>query len=134
MHTGYLLGSLAAAAMTLAVAGPAQARDDERAYCLTLTHRAVQANAQAGKWLDRVTRHDGVVIECDDKRIEFRRFSSLAPNRAGDEWREHTEQAWRRTQCTDARSRQAINKGWTIRATYTMATGENVSFNAEDCD
>ena len=71
MRTGYLFASLAVAALTLAAPTPAvHAQDGERAYCLDLTHRAVRMNAQAGKWIDRFTRHDGVSVNCDDKRVE----------------------------------------------------------------
>jgi len=134
MRTGYLLGPLALAATTLAWPAPVvHAQDGDKAYCLALTHRAVRTNAQAGKWLDRVTRHDGVTVTCDDKRIEFRRFSAVAPDRMGDDWEDRQEREWNVSQCRDARSRQAIEKGWTIRAVYTTAAGRNVSFDAE-CD
>jgi hypothetical protein len=134
MRTGYLLGPIALAAATLAAPAPiVHADDGDKAYCLALTHRAVRTNAQAGKWLDRVTRHDGVTVTCDDKRIEFRRFSAVAPDRMGDGWEDRQEREWNASQCKDARSRQAIEKGWTIRAVYTTAAGRNVSFDAE-CD
>ena len=105
---------------------------DDKAYCLALTHRAVRTNAQAGKWLDRVTRHDGVTVTCDDKRIEFRRFMAVAPDRMGDGWEDRQERAWNVSQCNDARSRQAIEKGWTS-APSTRPRRQNVSFDAE-CD
>ena len=133
MRTGSLIGILAAAATTFAAHPDAHARDGDKATCLAFTHRAVRTNAQAGKWLDRVTRHDGVAVACDDKRIEFRRFMAVARERLGDDWEEREERAWNATQCRNARSRQAIDRGWTIRAVYTTAAGENVSFDAE-CD
>ena len=89
MQRAYLLVPVAAAAMTAATPIPASSHDAaDKALCLTFTHRAVRTNAQAGKWLDPVTRHDGVVVECDDKRIDFRRFTKLTPRDAGDAWRE----------------------------------------------
>jgi hypothetical protein len=134
MRVEYLLAPFAAAAMMLTVGVQAvHARDGDRAYCLELTHRAVRANAQAGKWLDRVRRHDGVIVQCDDRRIEFRRFMAAAPDRMSDDWEEREEKAWNVSQCGNARSREAIQKGWTVRAVYTTANGRNVSFDAE-CD
>jgi hypothetical protein len=134
MRIEYLFGPFAAVAVVLAAATPAvHASDGDRAYCLELTHRAVRTNAQAGKWLDRFRRHDGIFVQCDDKRIEFRRFMAAAPERLGDGWEEREEKAWNAAQCGNARSRAAIEKGWTVRAVYTTATGRNVSFDAE-CD
>jgi hypothetical protein len=137
MHSRCLFAPLATAAVAFALTAPASAHGDgarEKAFCLTLTHRAVRENARAGKWLDPVTRHDGVVVECEDKRIDFRRFTTLEPGRTSDAWRERTERDWKAAQCSNETSRQAMEKGWTIRATYTMASGENVSFNADECD
>lgn len=133
MRTGYLLAPLAAAMTLAAPTPPAEARDGDSAYCLDLTHRAVRMNAQAGKWLDRFTRHDGVSVICDDKRVEFRRFMAATPASLGDEWQDRQERDWNAAQCSNPRSREAIQRGWTVRAVYTTATGENVSFDAE-CD
>ena len=134
MRTGYLLASSAVAALTLTALAPAShAQDAEKAYCLDLTHRAVRMNAQAGKWLDRFTRHDGVSVNCDDKRVEVRRFVAATPASMGDDWEERRERGWNAEQCSNARSLQAIEKGWTVRAVYTTAAGRNVSFDAE-CD
>ena len=134
MRTGYLLASSAVAVLTLTALAPAShAQDAEKAYCLDLTHRAVRMNAQAGKWLDRFTRYDGVSVNCDDKRVEVRRFMTATPASMGDGWEDREERAWNASQCNDARSRQAIEKGWTVRAVYTTAAGRNVSFDAE-CD
>lgn len=135
MHGRCRFISLAAATVALVVPGPALPHDDaDRAYCLMLTHRAVRANADAGRWLDRVTRHDGVFVECDDKRIEFRRFIRVEPRALGEDWEERKEREWKITHCRDPRSRAAMQKGWTIRAAYTTATGEKMSVTAEDCD
>jgi hypothetical protein len=121
--------------MVLAAPGPASSHDDgDKAFCLMLTHRAVRANAEAGRWLDRVTRDDGVVIECDDQTIEFRRFISVEPRVLGEDWEERKEREWKIDQCRNPQSRAAMQKGWTIRAAYTTATGEKVSISAEDCD
>jgi hypothetical protein len=134
MRTGYLLASSAVVALTLTALTPAShAQDAEKAYCLDLTHRAVRMNAQAGKWLDRFTRHDGVSINCDDKRVEVRRFMAAAPASMGEDWENRLEREWNATQCRDPRSREAIEKDWTVRAIYTTAAGRNVSFDAE-CD
>lgn len=134
MRTAYLLAPIAAATLTLSLEVPAaSAQDRDRAYCLQLTHRAVRTNAQAGKWLDRVRRHDGVIVQCENKRIEFRRFMAVAPDRMGDDWEDREERSWNAAQCSNPRSREAIEKGWTVRAVYTTASGRNVSFDAE-CD
>ena len=89
--------------MTLAAPTPAvHARDGDKAYCLDLTHRAVRMNAQAGKWLDRFTRHDGVSVNCDDKRVEFSRFMAATPASMGDGWEDRQEREWNASQCSDA--------------------------------
>lgn len=135
MHSRCRFASLAAAMMVVAAPGPASSRDAaDNAFCMMLMDRAVRANTEAGRWLDRVTRHDGVVVECDDKRIEFRRFISVEPRVLGEDWEERKEQEWKIAHCRDPQSRAAMQKGWTIRAAYTTATGEKVSIAAEDCD
>jgi hypothetical protein len=135
MHTRCRFASLAAATMVLAAPGPASSHDDgDNAFCVMLTHRAVRINADAGRWLDRVTRHDGMVVECDGKRIEFRRFISVEPSVLGEDWEEHKEREWKIAHCRNPQSRAAMQKGWTIRAAYTTVTGEKVSITAEDCD
>jgi hypothetical protein len=132
MRIGYLLASSAVAALTLTALAPAShAQNAEKAYCLDLTHRAVRMNAQAGKWLDRFTRHDGVSVNCDDTRVEVRRFMTATPASMGEDWEDRLEREWNATQCSNPRSREAIEKGWTVRAIYTTATGRNVSFAAE---
>jgi hypothetical protein len=134
MRTGYLSASSAAAALMLTVFTPAtHAQDAGRAYCLDLTHRAVRMNAQAGKWIDRFTRHDGVSVNCEDQRVEVRRFVAATPASMGDDWEDRKEREWNATQCSNPRSREAIERGWTVRAVYTTAAGRNVSFDAE-CD
>jgi hypothetical protein len=134
MRTGYLFASSAAAALMLTAFTPAShAQDAGRAYCLDLTHRAVRMNAQAGKWIDRFTRHDGVSVNCEDQRVEVRRFVAATPASMGDDWEDRKEREWNATQCSNPRSREAIERGWTVRAVYTTAAGRNVSFDAE-CD
>jgi hypothetical protein len=81
--TALIAIALALAAPTPSAQGYDEARD--RALCLELTHLAVGANAKAGRWLDRVTRHDGVAVECADKRFELKRFTKLRPDRAGED-------------------------------------------------
>ena len=51
--------------ITLAViAQPARAFDQDE-FCLAVTQIAHRMNARRGKWLDRNTRHDGVVVDCE---------------------------------------------------------------------
>jgi len=134
MRTAYVLASSAVAALMLtALPQAGHAQHSERAYCLDLTHRAVRMNARAGTWIDRFTRYDGVSINCDDKRVEVRRFMAATPAAMGDGWEDRQEREWNASQCRDPRSRQAIEKGWTVRAVYTTAAGRTVSFDAE-CD
>jgi hypothetical protein len=125
-------------ALVLTVAAPVSCAwgsggdgSSERALCLELTHFAVGANAKAGRWLDRVTRHDGVVVACADKRVEFKRFTTI--DRARDGWEEQKELELKRASCTNGIARRAMDGGWTILATYTLATGDDISVSA-DCD
>lgn len=134
MRTGYLFASSAVAALMLTALTPAShAQDAQRAYCLDLTHRAVRMNAHTGTWIDRFTRYDGVSVNCEDQRVEVRRFVAAKPASMSDDWEDRKEREWNATQCRDPRSRAAIEKGWTVRAVYTTAAGRNFSFDAE-CD
>ena len=124
-----------AAALMLAAASPSAWAEDAkaRALCLELTQFAVSANAWAGTWVDRVTRHDGMAVACEDKKIELKRFMSIALKEDRDAWTERQELEFNRASCSNALSRRAMEEGWDVRATYTMATGESVSLSAE-CD
>ena len=130
-----LLASLVVVALTLSAGSPSASADDakERALCLELTDYALRANAQAGKWIDRVTRHDGMVVACEDKKIELKRFMRVALETDRDAWRERQEVEFRQASCSNTLARRAMEEGWEVLATYTMATGRSISLSAE-CD
>jgi hypothetical protein len=130
-----LFPPLITAALTLAAASSSASADDAkaRALCLELTNFALGANARAGKWLDRVTRHDGMAVACEDKKVELKRFVSVAVKEDHDEWKERQELEFKTASCGHELSRRAMEEGWDVLATFTMASGENVSLSAE-CD
>ncbi|KAB2918996.1 MAG: hypothetical protein F9K29_07175 [Hyphomicrobiaceae bacterium] len=80
-------------------------------------------NADAGRWLDRNTRDDGVELLCEIRTVNFKRFltrsSTLQPG-----WESRKQEEWNRAHCSNVLWREAIDNGWNITTTITTAAGE----------
>jgi hypothetical protein len=118
-----------AATLTL-IAQPALPFDQDE-FCQAATEVARRANASAGRWLDRSTRHDGVRVDCESKTVEFRRFLNADPDSMRSDWEERKARDWNSNYCVDQDWREAIDNGWKITSTVTIRTGDRLSFVAE---
>ena len=84
-----------------------------------------------GRWLDRTTRHDGVELDCEAKTLEVKRFVNADPTTLRQGWEARKRREWNARYCSDESWREAIDNDWSIIATLTFRTGEQMSLVAE---
>jgi hypothetical protein len=106
---------------------------DQDEFCLAITDIATRLNGRKGKWLDRSTRYDGVLVDCEAKTLEVKRFLNADPDSMRAGWKIRKERAWSRDFCSEQLWRKAIDAGWTIISTVTFRSEDQLSFMA-DCD
>jgi hypothetical protein len=121
------------AGLCLAVAGRVEADDDAQQLCQAATLMAQAANADAGAWLDRHTRHDGMEVLCPIRTVHFRRHLAGPDNGPGRGWQQRKAQEWNSVNCASWLWRSAIDSGWIILASITTAAGERADLIAT-CD
>jgi hypothetical protein len=112
-----------------ALASPGVAAEGDP-VCQALTVVARAANADAGTWLDRRTRNDGVEVLCRTRTVEFRRFAILPAGGLDSEWKERQQREWNRAFCDDYAWRPAVDAGWIIVLSLTTRQGEHASIVA----
>jgi hypothetical protein len=113
--------------LTGALAGPARAQTfDSVQFCQAVKQWVSAAAGDAGTWIDRSTRNDGVEIICDRKIVHFKRTSTLPARVSDDAWKDAKTEEWRSGYCVDAMWREAIDNGWLISATVTTKGGQRV--------
>ena len=110
-----------------AASRPAHAFDTTQ-FCQAATLLTRATARDAGTWLDRTTRNDGVEIFCDRKLVHFKRYASTPGSGLRDAWRDSKTEEWRSSTCTNSMWREAIENGWIISTTVTTVTGEKVWF------
>jgi hypothetical protein len=120
-----MLGAIGASAL----ASPSVAAEGD-AVCQALTVVARAVNANAGTWLDRRTRNDGVDVLCRKRTVEFRRFAILPAGALDSQWKERQQREWNRAFCDGYAWRPAIDAGWVIVLSLTTGQGEHVSIVA----
>jgi hypothetical protein len=105
----------------------AQASDP---MCQAMMVIARAANADAGAWLDRHTRNDGVEVICSSKIVQFKQFSTLPSGARNSEWRDRQQQEWIDRYCTDYAWRPALAAGWNVRLALTTRADERAEIIA----
>ena len=108
---------------------PALALDDGD-YCVLAQQLAIAAEKDIGIWIDRTTRNAGMVVSCDRRIIEYRRFTYSPSASMSDAWKARKGADWNRTHCDSAIWRDAIGRGWKIVLSETAADGASVTFTA----
>ena len=82
-------GAIAWAALTTS----AQAFDDSD-FCAAVRQLAVAVDGDVGVWIDRVTRNGGMVISCEKKKVEFRRFTYASTKSMTYTWKQEKHAEW----------------------------------------
>jgi hypothetical protein len=118
-------------AITLMLIPPPALAFEQGEFCVAVTDIARRMNARRGKWLDRSTRHDGVVVDCELKTLEAKRFLNADPDAMREGWKTRKEGEWNSAYCNDEPWREPIENGWSIISTLTFQTGDQVSFVAQ---
>jgi hypothetical protein len=115
-------------AITLTLIPPPALPFDHDEFCVAVTDIARRVNTRRGKWLDQSTRHDGVVVDCESKTLEARRFLNAEPDAMRQGWETRKQREWNAAYCDNDAWREAIDDGWKIISTLTFRTGEQMSF------
>jgi hypothetical protein len=127
MRVSLIVASLAAAvAVARAGAGTASAALDNEQFCTAISEIARVGNANAGTWLDRHTRDDGIEVLCRIRTVNYKRFFSSSLTGQAPDWRERKQREWNSTACSSIVLRDAIDNGWMITSSITSATGERI--------
>src|SRR6186997_638021 len=101
MRAGLIMASLGAAAVAVMPAdGIAVAALDNEQFCSAMSEIARLGNANAGNWIDRNTRDDGVEVVCRIRTVNYKRF--MRSNPAAPDWRDRKQREWNSTACSSA--------------------------------
>jgi hypothetical protein len=128
--SGALSCALLFGALLLTLGAPVSALDDGD-YCVLAQQLALAAEKDIGIWIDRSTRNAGILVACDRRIIEYRRFTYSPSASMTDAWKARKGADWNRTHCDSAIWRDAIGRGWKIILSETAADGASVSFTAQ---
>jgi hypothetical protein len=128
---GLMRASTFPLAITLAVISPPALPFDQDDFCNSVTEAAQRMNARRGRWLDRSTRHDGVVVDCEARTLEAKRFVNANPDDMREGWEGRKQRQWNASYCNHEHWREAIDNGWSIISTLTFRNGEQAVFVAE---
>jgi hypothetical protein len=121
---------LAVRALVVMVAiAPAWALDD-RDFCVLAQQLAIAVEKDVGVWIDRATRNAGMDVSCEQKTIEYRRFTYAPSASMNDAWKARKGEDWNATHCHSAIWKEAIAGGWKIILIQAAADGGRVSFTA----
>jgi hypothetical protein len=118
MRAGLILASLGAVVAAMQAGGTAMAALDNEQFCKAMSEISRLGNANAGTWLDRHTRDDGIEVICNIRTVNYKRFIQ------GADWRTRKQKEWNSTACSSPLLRDAIENGWIITTTLTLASGE----------
>jgi len=124
MHASLILASLGAVIAATQAGGTAMAALDSEQFCKAMSEISRLGNANAGTWIDRNTRDDGVEVICNIRTVNYKRFIRSRPASPGADWRTRKQQEWNGTACSSMLLREAIENGWIITTTLTLASGE----------
>ena len=122
-----MLGCIAVAILALAPM-PASAFDD-REFCVAAQQIAMAAEKDVGLWIDRVTRSAGMLVSCDRKLVEFKRFTYASAASMNDAWRERNAAEWNATHCKSPIWGDAISNGWKIILVVTATDGRQITLS-----
>jgi hypothetical protein len=117
MRAGLIVASLAAAVAVSPAGGIAMAALDNEQFCAAMSETARLGNSNAGTWIDRNTRDDGIEVVCRIRTVNYKRFIKSSPS--APDWRERRQREWNSTACSSALLREAIENGWIITTTIT---------------
>ena len=124
MRAGLIVASLGAAVAVTPAGSIAMAALDNEQFCSAMSEIARLGNANAGTWIDRNTRDDGIEVVCRIRTVNYKRFFRSSP--AAPDWRERRQREWNSTACSSALLREAIENGWIITTTITSIGSERV--------
>lgn len=103
---------------------PARAEEfTDDAFCAASKQAAANLKADGPKWVDQITRQDGMNVDCDGKSLEFKKYVKLNAADMQHGWEDQMQQAWDSMYCQDPSMALAISHGWTINVTVSMADG-----------
>jgi hypothetical protein len=124
------VGTIPIAIILTLMPPPAWAFDHDE-FCSAVTDIAQRLNSRKGRWLDRSTRQDGAVLDCELRTLEIKRYIHADPDDMRQGWESRKEREWNHRYCNDELWRRAIDHGWSIISTVTFRTGDQVTFLAE---
>jgi hypothetical protein len=117
-------------ALVAAPGGPVVAFDDAD-FCVAIKQWAAATDGDVGVWVDRKTRNAGVMVVCDRKLVEFRRFTYSPSSSLDGAWRASKAAEWSGAHCGSPLWTQAIRNNWKIALSVTAADGGHVLLHAE---
>lgn len=125
MRVGLVVAaSLFAAVAATPAGGVAMAALDNEQFCTAMSEIARLGNANAGTWINRTTRDDGIEVICRIRTVNYKRF--IRSNPAAPDWRSRKQREWDSTACSSPLLREAIENGWIITTTISAMGSERV--------
>ena len=111
------------------LAAPAGADTFDQTFCRDVTKAAEKINADSAMWVDAVTRQDWMVVLCNAKAVEWKKFVKRAPKTGEDKVH---QKVMSDMFCNKNKSfAQAIARGWRIAYHITFQSGETMQIVAK---
>jgi hypothetical protein len=108
----------------LFAAPPARAGEfSDDAFCAASRQAESNLKAEGPKWVDDVTRNDGMTVDCDNKAVEFKKFLKVNAADMQHGWEDQMQQAMNQTYCQDPSMALAMDHGWSVNVSISMADG-----------
>lgn len=96
---------------------------DDRTFCSLAEQLAETENAGGVRMVDAVTRFDVVVVLCELKLVDYKKFVSVRMSNLEIGWKSKRQAKWNEGICKLAHLPELISHGWTISETTTFKDG-----------
>jgi hypothetical protein len=106
---------------------PAPSSFGHRAFCEQMLAAAAADGARPGTPIDRLTRHGGMSVHCEDRAVEIRTLLDRPAMNGGVRAQ---ERRWRDDHCSDPEVAEAIANKWIIKATILYKDKVIATFRA----
>jgi hypothetical protein len=113
---------LAAVLLFSSLSAKAQEFSDEQ-FCTESKAAAETINAQGPQWVDKVTRQDGFDVDCEARKVTYKKFVKLNAMDMPVNWEAEMEGAMDNYYCENSSIRAAIANSWTVVVEIKLADG-----------
>ena len=98
--------------------------------CSQLQQLATRLEADKGSMPDAVTRNDAMVVDCEAKRVEFRKRALLTSTDLTNQWHRERQRQHNQLVCDGSAFRSLVEQKWQVVMHITTADDRQIVFLA----